>query len=277
MINQWQLYPVLYDISNPQYHLKDKTRNARQKVIDFLQEHDKFPLPTYEEVNKKMNSLGSYFVAEKNKTHQSRVSGAGVDEVYRSKWQFFESLSFLADNIAPRRTESNLPKKHFEKIEYGENDNSQYTYQVENKPSSKISKKTEAKRTNEVIEMSIDALKKPRPSVEQRERTADHIFGEMLWKLLAEIPEGFSKDMAKMDIQRQLVQLKHGQHTLIQQPTVAYPPLQPFQLQNSSNQYNSRGSPSPLPGQRTYSRTHSNISFESEQDRCSEKTFTVLD
>lgn len=277
MINQWQLHPVLYDISNPQYHLKDKRRNAIQKVIDVLKVQDKFPLPTYEDVNKKMNSLRSYFVAEKNKTHQSKVSGTGADDVYRSKWQFFESLSFLADNIAPRRTESNLPKRSSEEVEDMENDNSQYAYQVQNKPSSKITKKTEAKRTNELIETAIDALKRPRPSAEQRERTADQIFGEIVWKLLAEIPEGYGKDMAKMDIQRQLVQLKHGQHTPIQQPAAAYPPPQPFQLQQLSSQYSLRGTPSPSPGQSTYSRPHSNISFESEQDRCSERSFTVLD
>eukprot|EP00794_Sanderia_malayensis_P012440 gene12440-13726_t len=34
MINQLQLHPVLYDISNPNYHLKDKRRNAVQKALD---------------------------------------------------------------------------------------------------------------------------------------------------------------------------------------------------------------------------------------------------
>eukprot|EP00794_Sanderia_malayensis_P010215 gene10215-11264_t len=272
MINQWQLHPVLYDISNPNYHLKDKRRNAIQKVLDVLEEQDRFTLPTYEDANKKMNSLRSYFVAEKNKTHQSRVSGAGADDVYRSKWQFFESLSFLADNIVPRTTESNLPKQRSTETQDAQN-SQQYAYDIgDNNPSSKKSKKTEAKRTDELIETAIDALKKPRAA--ERERTADQIFGEMVWKMLAEIPEGYEKDMAKMDIQRQLMQLKHGQP--MQQSTVMYPPPQPLQQQQQFRR-GSHGTPPSLDYSRAYPRAHSNISFESEQDRCSEKSFTILD
>eukprot|EP00794_Sanderia_malayensis_P012439 gene12439-13725_t len=204
-----------------------------------------------------MNSLRTYFVAEKNKAHQSGVSGAGADDVYRSKWQFFESLSFLADNIVPRTTESNLPKQR--STETQDAQNSQYTYHIgDNNPSSKRSKKP--KRTDELIETAIDALKKPRAA--ERERTADQIFGEMVWKMLAEIPEGYEKDVAKMDIQRQLMQLKHGQP--MQPSTVMYPPPQPLQQQQQLR-CGSHDTPPSLDYSRAYPRAHYNISFHSEE------------
>eukprot|EP00794_Sanderia_malayensis_P002383 gene2383-2746_t len=137
LINEWQKHTVLFDVSNPEYHLKDKRRNAIQKIMRKFEEHEVFPLPSYEEINKKLSSLRGYFVAEKNKNNQSRVSGAGADDVYRSRWQFFDSLSFLADNIAPRRTESNLNKQCSEETAADE-ENNQYAYSAVNKPSAKL-------------------------------------------------------------------------------------------------------------------------------------------
>eukprot|EP00794_Sanderia_malayensis_P005823 gene5823-6520_t len=158
----------------------------------------------------------------------------------------------------------------------GETDaqNSQYAYDIgDNNPSSKRSKKTEAKRTDELIETAIDAALK-RPRAAERERTADQIFGEMVWKMLAEIPEGYEKDMAKMDIQRRLMQLKHGQS--MQHSTVMCPPPQPLQ-QKQQLRRGSHGTPPSLDYSRADPRAHFNISFESEQDRCSDKSFTILD
>ena len=42
------------------------------------------PLPTVDEITKKMNSLRTYFNAENNKLEQSKSSGKGVEDVYVS-------------------------------------------------------------------------------------------------------------------------------------------------------------------------------------------------
>ena len=56
------------------------------------------------EVTQKFNSLRSYYSNELVKS--SAKSGAGTDEVYQSKWQFFNSLKFLRDSVFPRKTTS---------------------------------------------------------------------------------------------------------------------------------------------------------------------------
>eukprot|EP00794_Sanderia_malayensis_P002382 gene2382-2745_t len=94
----------------------------------------------------------------------------------------------------------------------------------------------------------------------------------MVWKILHEIPESYAKDMAKMDIQRQLIQLKHARPT---QPTMMHPQNQ--QPQNYANPFNFRGTPSPALDSHTNSRAQQSYSLESEQQRCSEQSFTILD
>eukprot|EP00795_Rhopilema_esculentum_P017071 gene17071-8589_t len=145
VINAWQDEPVLYDVSHPEYHLKDKRRIA----------------------------------------------------------------------VQPRRTESNLSRR-----KQGSNDGDDakdYAYPVNNTPSAKSAKKIEAAKTNELLETAISVLKRPRQTPEHKDRTADRLFGEMVSKMLEEIPDGYAKDMAKIDIQKMLLQLKHSGHQQQQQ------------------------------------------------------------
>ena len=43
---------------------------------------------------RKINALHTYFVAKKNKMEQSKTSGARSSGIYKSRWQFYESLLF---------------------------------------------------------------------------------------------------------------------------------------------------------------------------------------
>ena len=67
------------------------------KIIDEIKERDIFPSPSFDGVLRKINALRTYFVAEKNKMEQSKTNGAGSSDIYKSRWQFYESLLFLAD------------------------------------------------------------------------------------------------------------------------------------------------------------------------------------
>ena len=59
------------------------------------------------DVKAKINSLRMYFSRElTKKSTTSRKSGSGRDEVFKSKWPYFQSLEFLRDSIAPRKTMS---------------------------------------------------------------------------------------------------------------------------------------------------------------------------
>eukprot|EP00112_Aurelia_sp_Birch-Aquarium-sp1_P012759 Seg2686.13 transcript_id=Seg2686.13/GoldUCD/mRNA.D3Y31 product="hypothetical protein" protein_id=Seg2686.13/GoldUCD/D3Y31 len=82
-----ELTPVLYDVSHPEYHLKDKRRNAIQRIVSALEDLEVNPMPSHDEVTKKISSLRGYFVSEKNKVNQAKVSGAGANEAYKTKPQ----------------------------------------------------------------------------------------------------------------------------------------------------------------------------------------------
>jgi hypothetical protein len=60
------------------------------------------------EVERKIHSLRCQFVREVNKIESSKVSGAGSQGVYVSKWCHFNELKFLKDTNEVRHTKSNL-------------------------------------------------------------------------------------------------------------------------------------------------------------------------
>lgn len=55
-----------------------------------------------------MKNLRTYYSKELGKVKDSQKSGAGTDDLYKSKWPFFNRLEFLRDQVIPRRTTSNL-------------------------------------------------------------------------------------------------------------------------------------------------------------------------
>ena len=91
--------------------MKEKRRNCINAIIASLDDQSVTPLPTYEEVHRKLDALRTYYVAEENKIDQMKVSGAGTSDIYKRGWQFFDRLSFLSDNVTPRATISNVGKR----------------------------------------------------------------------------------------------------------------------------------------------------------------------
>eukprot|EP00794_Sanderia_malayensis_P004924 gene4924-5571_t len=151
-----------------------------------------------------MNSLQGYFAAER----KSKTSGAGANDVCKVRWQFYESLTFLADNINPRRTESNVASQ-------GQVDGALKIAQNMPIQCKTLLHQNREKRllTNELLETAINVLKRPRPAAvleNVEERTADKVFSELVWKMLQEIPDGVTKDMVKIDIKRQPLHANHS-------------------------------------------------------------------
>ena len=57
----------------------------------------------------KYNSLRTYFVKELKKAAETNKSGAGADDLYQSRWEWFELLLFLKDTVSIMPTKSSLP------------------------------------------------------------------------------------------------------------------------------------------------------------------------
>eukprot|EP00794_Sanderia_malayensis_P004291 gene4291-4860_t len=119
----------------------DSKDDVMEKVIDEWENSDVTPLPSYEEVQRKINALRSHFVVEENKTKQSKVSGSGEGDVYKSKWLYFDRLSFLADNVTPTGTNSNVGKRTSAALTQDNPNSEANVNDVECAPSAKASKK----------------------------------------------------------------------------------------------------------------------------------------
>ena len=102
LIERWQEEPVLFNVRDPGYHDKVKRANAVEWIIMAMRENEHTPLPSSEQVLEKMNSLRCYYNTQRNKVKASQTTGSGTDSVYKPRWQFFDSFSFLSDMVEPR-------------------------------------------------------------------------------------------------------------------------------------------------------------------------------
>ena len=107
VIDFWQVQEILYNAKHPKYHIQDENSHALSIVQQNLSEQGyEF---TTAQISRKLLSLKNYFCKERGKvTASSKKSGSGTDQLYKSKWRFYERLNFLDDHITPRQTFSNF-------------------------------------------------------------------------------------------------------------------------------------------------------------------------
>ena len=208
LIILWENQPVLYNVSNPQYPVKEARRNAIMKIIDEIKERDIFPSPSFDGVLRKINALRTYFVAEKNKMEQSKTNGARSSDIYKSRWQFYESLLFLADFVTPHNTQSNL--------ERCQHSNSERKTQIEAVPNKDKLSKSDGTNQNcqadLLIKSGVEVLKalKHKQNQSDQRRSQDFKFGDLIGSKLKQIPPGPIKDMLKIDIRKLIYQTKYS-------------------------------------------------------------------
>ena len=173
---------------------------------------------TSEELQKKMSALRTYYGKEIGKERGSKTSGKGTKDVYVSKWPFFASLHFLRDNITPRKTSSNLDTDEEKENEAVDQDQSsqQGTQQVpddsavqgsvfpaDNPPSAKNKRKRQLALEDELLTTCLQEMKRPKEDVSD----ADIVFGQYVAKQLKKIPEGYGKEMLKIEIQQSILKV----------------------------------------------------------------------
>lgn len=150
---------------------------------------------------------------EIGKERGSKTSGKGTKDVYVSKWPFFTSLHFLRDNITPRKTSSNLEIEDKENEEVDQEQPSQKATQqlmddsvfpTVNPPSGKNKRKKTLALEDELLATCLQEIK--RPKVEEVS-DADIVFGQYVSKQLKKIPEGYAKEMLKIEIQQSIVKV----------------------------------------------------------------------
>ena len=211
LIVAWENETLLYNVNHQDYHKKERRRSAITRIIEELRCYNIDPLPSFDDVMKKINALRTYYVAERNKAENSKASGAGTNDVYHSKWQFYEHLSFLKDNITPRATYSTTQKR----VNQNNDADNSFAFTPQNGPSTKSARRMDINRTKELISTAIDVLNKPKEAQtinQPKVKSTDSLFAEMIGNMLEEIPNGQGKDMLKIEIQRMLYATKYNSH-----------------------------------------------------------------
>jgi len=98
VLNLIELYrdrPVLWDCRLKEYKDRNKKMDAILEIaVSFGVEK--------EEIERKIKNLVCHLSRELKKERDSKKSGAGSDQVYKSKWFCYDSMLFLKDRNQPR-------------------------------------------------------------------------------------------------------------------------------------------------------------------------------
>lgn len=100
LISSLEELPHLWDVSQIDY----KNRLKRTASIEQLAQQ--FNTDSGE-ISRKLHNLRTQFNNELRKSRK-RKSGQGVDEIYTSKWEFFEALQFMRSSSKCTETQSNI-------------------------------------------------------------------------------------------------------------------------------------------------------------------------
>ena len=170
----------------------------------------------------KMARLRTYYGRELGKEKASRTSGKGGEEVYNSKWPFFNMLHFLRDNITPRKTQSTMQSividenSQLNEFDLEADDlvdikpvapssaNTGNLYKVDNPPSIKSKRKKKQELEDELMASCLKEMKKPK-----EESTADELWGKYVGQLLTQVHQGYQKELLKLQIQQLIVKAIH--------------------------------------------------------------------
>uniref|UniRef100_A0A8D8YS81 MADF domain-containing protein n=1 Tax=Cacopsylla melanoneura TaxID=428564 RepID=A0A8D8YS81_9HEMI len=104
LINSYKEHECLYKTTSKDYKNTIKKRDALHALAT------EFTV-SVDVLEKKLKSLLAAYRREKRKEADSRTSGVGTEDVYRSKWFAYKAMDFLKDYNKPRKTrESGVSK-----------------------------------------------------------------------------------------------------------------------------------------------------------------------
>ncbi|XP_028411663.1 uncharacterized protein LOC114534417 [Dendronephthya gigantea] len=109
LISLYEARNCLWDVGNANYSNRDEKEKAYAEIDNELKE---FGIDR-EEYKYKWKIIRGQFMREKE-AERKRKSGQGADEVYVSKWKWFQSLKFLdsvKENISPTKGFDSMQKE----------------------------------------------------------------------------------------------------------------------------------------------------------------------
>ncbi|KAI4469236.1 ubiquitin-conjugating enzyme e2 [Holotrichia oblita] len=127
MICLYELQPVLYKHTSPNYHNKIQRLKALETIKEELEQQFKIKLTT-EDINKKINNIRTQFLEVYRNTKKQLPSGSSCDDT-KPSWWLYEDLLFLLPYCKKDKSNTNLSQLHTDKtgsqiINFEMNDNS---------------------------------------------------------------------------------------------------------------------------------------------------------
>lgn len=256
LITRWKSKEILCDPTHASYHNMKERLQAVEEIRDELAS-DGMNF-TFKQVNDKMTNLRTYYGSQKRMIDASRrQDSTNSNDVFVSRWKYFESLSFLSNTIISR---SSVTSEHCS------NGNETYSGHKRNhSPTSSTTMLRTSKRirsfypvtNNKNIKSVPDNINSDNPTVfycnddisntssdgqyanksfeqlsqqnhkksmkkedttdnsisqenVENSKTQDQIFGELITKMLSDIPEEEKKALLKLKIQHMIVCLQYN-------------------------------------------------------------------
>ncbi|XP_030378065.1 uncharacterized protein LOC115626749 [Scaptodrosophila lebanonensis] len=112
LIELYENYSVLWDVSSADYTNKHKKQNAYREIAEKLDKSD-------DEIKTKIHHLRTQFLQEVRRVKQKK-SGQGTSDNYTSKWEFFDALKFIKNDDVP--STSKAKKRKRDEIEFKDED-----------------------------------------------------------------------------------------------------------------------------------------------------------
>ena len=232
LIEAWKNEEVLYNIKHPFYYLKEAKSKAIVNIKRKLEAQN--ITVSIKTIIEKITNLRNYFGAQMRMVDASRKSGAGPGETYKSKWKFFRHLTFLRENLTHRTTKGYLAENALESHAATAESSRDLPIVVVTTSNKEIPRKDEVviKDTQCAKETSHKCKRKRLDSpihittappktipVESRQniqitnqslsKNKDELYTDLIANMLHEIPECPEKDLLKLEIQHNIIQLKH--------------------------------------------------------------------
>ena len=189
LIELYEGNPVLWDHLSQEY----RDRNLRKLAIDKIKES--FKKRTEEDIKNQWHTLKTIHQREHKRQEASKKSGSATSEVYKTKWKFFESMSFVLRSSEVDGSQSTWNEHNLEVEE------------VAPVPPARKRKLGEANEEMkaELYKTCINALK----PINDEKLTEDETFGKTVADTLAR-HTGLPKILAKKKINDVLFELEMG-------------------------------------------------------------------
>ena len=181
LITLWEGNEILYNVSLSDYLDKDKKSVAVKQIAEQLETNE-------ENVSKNMASLRSYYCQLRSQYKSAKTkSGSETADIKKTTWPFFDSLKFLDDNLTVKDTSSSI--------------NLSEVSQFKKKRKEVNSSEVDEWMTNQNALMSklIQSYDEPKESTFM---TEDGLFGQVIAKSIAKIPDGEIKEELKIEMQQ---------------------------------------------------------------------------